>query len=183
MPQAVSSETRADDDVAYTIERLLLSDIDNSDLADPGLANGLQDAPSDAEEIADAPRVVAAPSEAEGEAASEELSLIARLEKCLEHRDPREEERERVQKENKRFLIAAAAENRRWQQEYRMPGIGLPSLLKLAEQKLGDAFTQVGDQLSPHFDYCALVWKPSAVDHNGELCRIEQHRPAAEGWS
>ena len=109
-------------------------------------------------------------------------TLIERLETSLKRRDPRQEEHERVKRENKRLLVSVAAENRRWQQQYHKPGIALPSLLQLAEQALGDAFTKVGDQLRPHYDYCGLKWKPSAVDHNSEHCRIKRHRPAVEEW-
>ena len=85
--------------------------------------------------------------------------------------------------ENKRLMCAVAAESRRWRDwsKSRDP-LPFPSLVELAEQALGDAWERVCEDLRPHYDYCALRWVPSAVDHNGEPCRLYERRPAVEEW-
>jgi hypothetical protein len=93
------------------------------------------------------------------------------------------QERERIKQQNKRLLVAAAAENRRWQQQYRKPTLSVPTLLELAEVALGEAYVKVCEDLRPEADYCGLAWTPSALDHNNEPCRITLKRPAVESWT
>ena len=113
-------------------------------------------------------------------------TLIEVLEQRLAARDSLNqcnEERERIKKENQKLLVAVAAENRRWQQQYRMPTLSVPTLLQLAEIALGEAYVKVCEDLRPEADYCGLLWTPSAIDHNNEPCRITPKRPAVESWT
>lgn len=113
-------------------------------------------------------------------------TLIEVLEQRLAARDSInqcKEERERIKQQNKRLLVAAAAENRRWQQQYRKPTLSVPTLLELAEVALGEAYVKVCEDLRPEADYCGLAWTPSAIDHNNEPCRITLKRPAVESWT
>jgi hypothetical protein len=113
-------------------------------------------------------------------------TLIEVLEQRLAARDSINqcnEERERIKQQNKRLLVAAAAENRRWQQQYRKPTLSVPTLLELAEVALGEAYVKVCEDLRPEADYCGLAWTPSAIDHNNEPCRITLKRPAVESWT
>mmetsp|Transcript_41661 Transcript_41661/g.109884 ORF Transcript_41661/g.109884 Transcript_41661/m.109884 type:complete len:139 (-) Transcript_41661:391-807(-) len=115
------------------------------------------------------------------------LSLIEVLEKCLADRDTLHDhtkrEQESQQQKNKRLLVAVAAENRRWRQQYKQSSLSFPSLLELAENALGEAYIKVCEDLQPAADYCGLLWTPSAVDHNNEPCRIKRAKPAIESWS
>ena len=113
-------------------------------------------------------------------------TLIEVLEQRLAARDSINQcnvDRERIKQQNKRLLVAAAAENRRWQQQYRKPTLSVPTLLELAEVALGEAYVKVCEDLRPEADYCGLLWTPSAIDHNNEPCRITPKRPAVESWT
>ena len=113
-------------------------------------------------------------------------TLIEVLEQRLAARDSISQcivERERIKQQHKRLLVAAAAENRRWQQQYRKPTLSVPTLLELAEVALGEAYVKVCEDLRPEADYCGLAWTPSAIDHNNEPCRITPKRPAVESWT
>lgn len=113
-------------------------------------------------------------------------TLMERLDAVLQARDEREQEQERVRRDNKRLMCAVAAEGRRWahsSSDYHHTVMPLHSLARLAEEALGAAFTKVCELMRPHYDYCALKWVPSACDHNNEPCRIKRQRPAVETWS
>ena len=110
-------------------------------------------------------------------------TLIEVLEQRLAARDSINQCNERIKQQNKRLLVAAAAENRRWQQQYRKPTLSVPTLLELAEVALGEAYVKVCQDLRPEADYCGLAWTPSAIDHNNEPCRITPKRPAVESWT
>ena len=110
-------------------------------------------------------------------------SLMGLLDRVLARRTTQEIEHERVQKENRRLMCGAAAECRRWSRDRSDKGpLPFPSLMRLAEEALGSAWERVCEEIRPHYDYCSLRWVPSAVDHNGELCRLARDRPAVERW-
>lgn len=116
------------------------------------------------------------------------MTLMERLGCVLESYEQEEIESSEKRRKRKlctrRLLCQVAAENRRWRANRSPPELPQFTLLQLAEEALGKAFVDgVVNTIYPPVDYCALRWKPSAVDDNNELCRIKRHRPACEPWT